>query len=164
MADSETTVPQGLHVTDNSAGYTACKRVLSGKAVLARIMKSFLEEYRDYDAGDIAEKRIAGQAQVTAVSVLPDGGGTVISHCMYSNPYLLGYAVTLIQEISLWVLPFNYQLLALKNPVHASAYILWVARCPAPLTPSLRSGRYVFPEVSCCGIIGQRRCRPHQRL
>ncbi len=36
--DGETTVAQGLHTTDDSAGYdAACKRVLSEKAILARI-------------------------------------------------------------------------------------------------------------------------------
>ena len=78
--DKETTIAQGLHVTDNSAGYdAACKRVLSEKAILARIMKSCLEEYKDCDVNDIAEKYIEGQPQVSAVPVLPDEGGTVIS-------------------------------------------------------------------------------------
>ena len=46
--DIETTAAQGLHVTDDSAGYdAACKRVLSEKAILARIMKSCLEEYKE---------------------------------------------------------------------------------------------------------------------
>ena len=76
----ETTIAQGLHVTDDSAGYdAACKRVLSEKAILARIMKSCLEEYRRCDVNDIAEKYIEGQPQVSAVPVLPDDGGTVIS-------------------------------------------------------------------------------------
>ncbi len=43
--DGETTIAQGLHITDDSAGYdTACKHVLSEKAILARIIKSCLEE------------------------------------------------------------------------------------------------------------------------
>lgn len=46
MVELKTTIAQGLHVTDDSAGYdAACKRVLSEKAILARIMKSCLEEY-----------------------------------------------------------------------------------------------------------------------
>ncbi len=46
--DAETTIAQGLHITDDSAGYdAACKRVLSEKAILARIMKDCLAEYRD---------------------------------------------------------------------------------------------------------------------
>ena len=76
----ETTIAQGLYVTDDSAGYdAACKRVLSEKAILARIMKSCLEEYKDCDVNDIAEKYIEGTPQVSAVPVLPDEEGTVIS-------------------------------------------------------------------------------------
>ena len=76
----ETTIAQGLYVTDDSAGYdAACKRVLSEKAILARIMKSCLEEYKDCDVNDIAEKYIEGTPQVSAVPVLPDEEATVIS-------------------------------------------------------------------------------------
>ena len=78
--DGETTIAQGLHITDDSAGYdAACKRVLSEKAILARIMKSCLEEYKECDVSDIAEKYIEGQHQVSAVPVLPDEDSTVIS-------------------------------------------------------------------------------------
>ena len=78
--DIETTAAQGLHVTDDSTGYdAACKRVLSEKAILARIMKSCLEEYKECDVNDIAEKYIEGQPQVSAVPVLPDEDSTVIS-------------------------------------------------------------------------------------
>ena len=78
--DEETTVAQGLHVTDESAGYdAACKRILSEKAILARIMKACLEEFKDCDVNDIAEKYIEGTPQVSAVPVLPDETGTVIS-------------------------------------------------------------------------------------
>ena len=78
--DEQTTLAQGLHVTDDSAGYdAACKSVLSEKAILARIMKACLEEYKDCDVNDITEKYIEGQPQVSAVPVLPDEGGTLIS-------------------------------------------------------------------------------------
>jgi len=78
--EAETTIAQGLHTTDDSSGYdAACKRVLSEKAILARIMKSCLEEYKECDVNDIAEKYIEGQPQMSAVPVLPDEGGTVIS-------------------------------------------------------------------------------------
>ena len=44
--DQETT--HGLYAMDESARYdAACKRVLSEKAILARIMKACLEEYKD---------------------------------------------------------------------------------------------------------------------
>ena len=76
----ETTMAQGLHITDENAGYdAACKRVLSEKAILARIMKACLEEYKNCDVNDIAGKYIEGQPQVSEVPVLPDESGTVIS-------------------------------------------------------------------------------------
>ena len=78
--DGETTISQGLRVTDDSASYdAACKRVLSEKSILARIMKSCLEEYKDCDINDIAERYIEGQPQVSAVPVLPDESGTIIN-------------------------------------------------------------------------------------
>ncbi len=78
--NGETTIAHGLHATDDSAGYdAACKRVLSEKAVLARIMKACLAEYQDCDVGEIAEKYIEGQPQVSSLPVLPDEGGTIIS-------------------------------------------------------------------------------------
>ena len=78
--EAETTIAQGLHTTDDSSGYdAACKRVLSEKAILARIMKSCLEEYKECDVNDIAEKYIEGQPQVSAVPVLPDEDSTVIN-------------------------------------------------------------------------------------
>lgn len=78
--DEETTVAQGLRATDDSAGYdAACKRVLSEKAILARIMKACLAEYQDCDVNEIAEKYIEGQPQVSNLPVLPDEGGTIIN-------------------------------------------------------------------------------------
>jgi len=77
--NEETTIAQGLRTTDDSAGYdAACKRILSEKAILARIMKACLEEYKDCDVDEIAEKYIEGQPQVSAVPVLPDEGGPII--------------------------------------------------------------------------------------
>ena len=77
--DIATTIAQGLRVTDDSAGYdAACKRVLSEKAILARIMKACLEEYKDCDVNDIAEKYIEGQPQVSTVPVLPDEDSPII--------------------------------------------------------------------------------------
>ena len=61
--DEKTTIAQGLHSTDDSAGYdAACKRVLSEKAILARIMKACLEEYiRMRDDANNTLKRIKQQ-------------------------------------------------------------------------------------------------------
>jgi len=78
--DRETTIAQGLHITDDSAGYdAACKRVLSEKAILARIMKACLAEYQDCNVDEIAEKYIEGHPQVSAVPVLPDEDSSIIS-------------------------------------------------------------------------------------
>ncbi len=78
--DGETTIAQGLHTTNDSAGYdAACKRVLSEKVILARIMKACLAEYKDCDVSEIAEKYIEGHPQVSEVPVLPDESGTIIS-------------------------------------------------------------------------------------
>ncbi len=78
--EMETTMAHGLHITDENAGYdAACKRVLSEKAILARIMKACLEEYKNCDVNDIAGKYIEGQPQVSEVPVLPDESGSVIS-------------------------------------------------------------------------------------
>jgi len=76
----ETTIAQGLHAADENAQYdAACKRVLSEKAILARIMKACLDEYKDHDVNEIAEKYIEGDPRVSSVPVLPDEESTIIS-------------------------------------------------------------------------------------
>jgi len=76
----ETTIAQGLHTADDNARYdAACKRVLSEKVILARIMKSCLTEFQDCDVNEIAEKFIEGQPQVSTIPVLPDEDSTLIS-------------------------------------------------------------------------------------
>ena len=78
--ETETTIAQGVHIADENAAYdAACKRVLSEKAILARIMKVCLSEYQDCDVNDIAEKYIEGQPQVSSIPVLPDEDGTIIN-------------------------------------------------------------------------------------
>jgi len=80
MLDEETTIAQGLHVTDKNAQYDAsCKRLLSEKPILARIMKACLAEYNDCDVDEIAGKYIEGQPQVSTIPVLPDEDITIIS-------------------------------------------------------------------------------------
>jgi len=93
--DVETTIAQELHTTDDSAGYNAaCKRVLSEKAILARIMKACLDEYKDCDVNEIVEKYIEGQPQVSAVPVLPDESGTIISSMDTEDKSVHGGTVT----------------------------------------------------------------------
>lgn len=76
---NETTIAQGLRVSDKDAGYdAACKRILSEKAILARIMKYCLKEFENCDVNEIAEKFIEGQPLVSAVPVLPDESSSII--------------------------------------------------------------------------------------
>lgn len=71
--DVNTPIAEDIYATDQNARYdAACKRLLSQKIILAWIMKSCLEEYRDCDVKDIAEKYIEGQPQVGEVPVAPD--------------------------------------------------------------------------------------------
>ena len=43
---------------------SSCKRLLSEKIILAWIMKSCLEEYKDVDVNEIAEKYIEGTPEI----------------------------------------------------------------------------------------------------
>lgn len=52
----------------------ACKRLLANKIILAWIMKSCLEEYKDYNINEIAEKYIEGSPQIAETVVNPDEG------------------------------------------------------------------------------------------
>ena len=68
-----TPIAEDIHITGDSAKLDAsCKRLLSEKSILAWIMKSCLEEYRDCDVKNIAEKYIEGQPEVGAAPVAPD--------------------------------------------------------------------------------------------
>ena len=69
-----TTIGQGLDATDMAAQYdAACKRLLSEKAILARIMKECLEEFRDVPVEDIETKYIEGTPEIGETPVLADG-------------------------------------------------------------------------------------------
>lgn len=71
--EANTPIAEDIHATDQNAQYdAACKRLLSQKIILAWIMKSCLEEYRDCDVKEIAEKYIEGQPQMSEVAVAPD--------------------------------------------------------------------------------------------
>lgn len=68
-----TPIADDISVTDQNAQYdAACRRLLSEKIVLAWIMKSCLDEYRDCDVKEIAEKYIESEPQVSKVAVAPD--------------------------------------------------------------------------------------------
>ena len=69
----ETTISKSIRSADDRANYdAACKRLLSEKIILAWIVKSCLEEFRDYDVKDIASRYIEGEPQVSEVPVAPD--------------------------------------------------------------------------------------------
>lgn len=69
----ETTIAQSIRASATNAAYDAsCKRVLSEKSILAWIMKTCLDEFRDCDVNDIEKIYIESEPQVGAVSVLPD--------------------------------------------------------------------------------------------
>lgn len=71
--NTETTIAKNIRIADDKAKYdAACKRLLSEKIILAWIMKSCLEEYREYDVKEIAEKYIEGNPQVGEAVVAPD--------------------------------------------------------------------------------------------
>ena len=55
----KTTISKDIDLADAKAGYdTACKQILSNRVVLAWILKSCVDEYRDCSIQDIAEKYI----------------------------------------------------------------------------------------------------------
>lgn len=71
--DIETTLAKNIRIADDKAKYdAACKSLLSEKIILAWIMKSCIEEYKDCDVHEIAEQYIEGIPQVSEVAVLPD--------------------------------------------------------------------------------------------
>lgn len=70
---SDTTIARAIHSSSDKVRYdAACKRVLSEKAVLSRIMKACLEEYKDCHVDDIANHYIEGTPEISTVPVLPD--------------------------------------------------------------------------------------------
>lgn len=69
----ENTLAKNITAAGDRAAYdAACKRLLANKVILAWIMKSCLEEYRDFDVDVIAEKYIEGNPQIAKAAVNPD--------------------------------------------------------------------------------------------
>ena len=69
----ETTLAKNMRIADDKSRYDeACKRLLAEKTILAWIMQSCLEEYKEYDVSEIVEKYIEGNPQISAVAVAPD--------------------------------------------------------------------------------------------
>ena len=70
---AESTLAKMISTAGEKAAYDrACKRLLANKIILAWIMKSCLEEYRDCEISEIASKYIEGEAQISEVAVHPD--------------------------------------------------------------------------------------------
>ena len=73
MVKLENTLAKHITAAGESAAYdSACKRLLANKIILAWIMKSCLEEYRECDVKEIAEKYIEGTPQIAQEPVNPD--------------------------------------------------------------------------------------------
>lgn len=69
----ESTLAKMISTAGEKAAYdNACKRLLANKIILAWIMKSCLEEYRDCGISEIASKYIEGEAQISEAAVYPD--------------------------------------------------------------------------------------------
>ncbi len=69
----ENTLAQNLSVAGENASYDeACKKLLANRIILAWIMKSCLEEYRDMDVNEIADQYIEGEPQIARIAVHPD--------------------------------------------------------------------------------------------
>lgn len=70
--EAETTLAKNLTALEGMKAYDAvCKRLLVNREILAWIMKSCLEEYRDMDRKDI-EACIEGEPQIGVEAVFPD--------------------------------------------------------------------------------------------
>ena len=69
----ETPLAESIRTIDKNAQLdAACKQVLAVKIILAWIMKCCLEEFRDHDVNEIAEKYIEGEPAISKVAVSPD--------------------------------------------------------------------------------------------
>ncbi len=77
--DIETTTAQAIRSADDKARYdAACKRLLSEKSILARIMRRCVPEYLNCSVEDIETRYIEGTPQVGEVPVFPDGQSPII--------------------------------------------------------------------------------------
>lgn len=73
--EMENILAKNITAAGEKAAYdAACKRLLANKIILAWIMKSCLEEYKDHSVNEIAEKYIEGSPQIAETAVNPDEG------------------------------------------------------------------------------------------
>lgn len=69
----ENTLAKNITAAGDKAAYgAACKRLIANKTILAWIMKSCVEEYRDFTVNEIAQKYIEGEPQIAQAAVHPD--------------------------------------------------------------------------------------------
>ncbi|TGY86957.1 hypothetical protein E5329_27620 [Petralouisia muris] len=69
----ENILAKNIIAAGDRANYdAACKRLLANKIILAWIMKSCLEEFRDFAVDEIAEKYIEGSPRIAQMAVNPD--------------------------------------------------------------------------------------------
>ncbi len=74
----ESILAEDIETVGRDAKYDqACKKLLSHKEILARIMQQCLEEYKDCTVQDIIDKYIEGQPEVGTTPVLPDHVGRI---------------------------------------------------------------------------------------
>ena len=86
-----TPIAEDIRVTDQNAQYdAACKQLLAEKIILAWIMKSCLEEYRDCDVKEIAEKYIEGTPQVGEAAIMPGETNTAKIRGISNEDTVLG--------------------------------------------------------------------------
>ena len=69
----ENILAKNITAAGDRADYdAACKRLLANKVILAWIMKSCLEEFRDFAVDEIADHYIEGSPQIAQTAVNPD--------------------------------------------------------------------------------------------
>ncbi|MBR1736546.1 MAG: hypothetical protein IJ736_05965 [Firmicutes bacterium] len=71
--ETENNISKTIDVTEEKAKFDAsCKKLLSFKIILAHILKSCTEEFKDLTADDIANNYIDGEPKVSEVAVHQD--------------------------------------------------------------------------------------------
>ena len=75
--EEQTTLSRDIQTSDINAQYDAAvKRLLADKYILAWILHSCVEEFKNIDVKEIAEKYIEGTPQISSVAVMPDETNT----------------------------------------------------------------------------------------
>ena len=70
--EAENTLAKNITAAGDKASYDSACKLLANKIILAWIMKSCLEEYRNLGIDEIAEKYIEGSPQIAKAAVNPD--------------------------------------------------------------------------------------------